>query len=54
LIQPKEMSDMYNALNEDYMFQESKDRAATMRANRQQVAARAGRRWWRKASHRTG
>ena len=45
---------MYNALNEDYMFQEIKDRTEPVRAARQQAAARAGRRWWRKASHRAG
>jgi hypothetical protein len=48
------MNEMYNGLNEDYMFQEMKDRTQNMRAARQQVAARAGRRWWRKASHRAG
>ena len=45
---------MYNALSEDYMIQQSRDRVDNMRAARQQVASRAGRRWWRKASHRTG
>jgi len=45
---------MYNALNEDFMIQQSKDRVENMRAARQQAAARAGRRWWRKASHRAG
>ncbi len=45
---------MYNALNEDYMIQQSKDRVENMRVARQQAASRAGRRWWRKASHRAG
>ena len=45
---------MYNALNEDFMIQQSKDRVENMRVARQQAAARAGRRWWRKASHRAG
>ena len=45
---------MYNALNEDYMFQEMHDRVARM----QTIRGKAGhgtetapnRRWWRKAA----
>jgi hypothetical protein len=42
---------MYNALNVDYMFQQMDERTAGMRTARQEVAARVGRRWWRKATH---
>ncbi len=45
---------MYNALNEDFLIQQSKDRVENMRVARQQTAARAGRRWWRRAAHRAG
>ena len=51
----KEMSTMYSPLNEDYMFQEMKNRTESLlRPHRQDVAARAGRRWWRRATHRAG
>lgn len=42
---------MYNALNEDFMFQEMADRAASMRGVR---TNRERRRWWRKAALRAG
>jgi hypothetical protein len=43
---------MYSPLNEDFMFQEMKNRADALRAPiREDIAARAGRRWWRRAAH---
>lgn len=47
---------MYSPLNEDFMFQEMKTRTDAMvrRARTKDVAARAGRRWWRRAAHRAG
>ena len=50
---------MYSPLNEDYMFQEMKNRTDGLRRpRRQDAAARAGRRWWRRAvsqsAHRAG
>jgi hypothetical protein len=46
---------MYNSLNEDFMFQEMKTRRdALRRPTREDIAARAGRRWWRRATHRAG
>ena len=46
---------MYNPLNEDFMFQEMKTRTdACASARTEDVAARAGRRWWRAAAHRAG
>ena len=51
----KEMSQMYSPLNEDYMFQEMKNRTDSLRRpHREDIAARAGRRWWRRAAHRAG
>jgi hypothetical protein len=47
------MSTMYSPLNEDYMFEEMKNRREAMhRPLREDIAARAGRRWWRRATHR--
>jgi hypothetical protein len=50
------MSTMYSPLNEDYMFQEMKNRTESLLrpVHREDVAARAGRRWWRRATHRAG
>jgi hypothetical protein len=49
------MSTMYSPLNEDYMFEEMKNRTDGMRRpHREDIAARAGRRWWRRAAHRAG
>jgi hypothetical protein len=49
----QEMSPMYNALNEQYMFQQLDDRAAAMRAVRSAGAARNhDRRWWRRSTRR--
>ncbi len=43
---------MYSPLNEDYMFEEMKNRRdALSRPSREDIAARAGRRWWRRATH---
>ncbi len=43
---------MYNALNEDVMFQEMRDRVDRMQASRGAAAPiTQGRRWWRKAAH---
>ena len=40
---------MYNALNEDAMFADVRDRADRLRAGREASAVRrSGRRWWRK------
>ena len=51
----KEMSTMYSPLNEDYMFEEMKTRTDAMRRpRREDIAARAGRRWWRRTAHRAG
>jgi hypothetical protein len=49
---------MYNALNEQYMFQELHDRTAGMHAVRaarhtSQDAHRGERRWWRRGTRRT-
>ena len=49
------MSTMYSPLNEDYMFQEMKNRTESLlRPHREDIAARAGRRFWRRAAHRAG
>ena len=46
---------MYSPLNEDLMFQEMKDRTERLlRPQGGDIAARAGRRWWRRATHRAG
>ncbi len=45
---------MYDPLSEVYMLQQFNERRNSDRRPRQELAARAGRRWWRKASHRTG
>ena len=46
---------MYSPLNEDFMFEEMKTRTDGMRRVRKEdVAARAGRRFWRRAAHRAG
>ncbi len=46
---------MYSPLNEDLMFQEMKNRSERLtRPYRDDIAARAGRRWWRRATHRAG
>ncbi len=45
---------MYNALNEQYMFQEQHDRTAAMHAARAPRDTQHGtRRWWRKGTRRT-
>ena len=44
---------MYNALNEQYMFQQQHDRTAGMHAVRAARDTEGGnRRWWRKGSRR--
>jgi hypothetical protein len=49
------MSTMYSPLNEDYMFEEMKNRRDGMRRPvRQDIAARAGRRWWRRTVNKSG
>lgn len=46
---------MYSPLNEDLMFQEMQNRKERLlRPQREDIAARAGRRWWRRATHRAG
>ena len=46
---------MYSPLNEDYMFQEMKNRTDSLiRPHRADIAARAGRRWWRRAVKESG
>ncbi|MCW2761924.1 MAG: hypothetical protein JWR85_2125 [Marmoricola sp.] len=42
---------MYNALNEDYMFQETRERVARLNTRRTKDTPRPNRRWWRKAAH---
>jgi hypothetical protein len=49
------MTMMYSPLNEEYLFQEMKDRTDSLRRpRREDIAARAGRRWWRRSAHRAG
>jgi hypothetical protein len=49
------MSTMYSPLNEDLMFQEMKNRADRLiRPQQEDIAARAGRRWWRRSSRHSG
>jgi hypothetical protein len=48
------MSEMYDPLSEVYMVQKLDESRKRMRTSPQELATRAGRRWWRKASHRTG
>jgi len=48
------MTEMYDPLSEVYMIQKMNENRNNMRRPNQDLAARAGRRWWRKASHRTG
>lgn len=46
---------MYSPLNEEFMFEEMKQRAdAIRRPRREEIAARTGRRWWRRTAHRAG
>ena len=46
---------MYSPLNEDYMFEEMKHRTDSLRRpRREDIAARAGRRWWRRAGNQSG
>lgn len=46
---------MYSPLNEDLMFQEMKNRTERLvRPQQEDIASRAGRRWWRRTSHRAG
>ena len=43
---------MYNALNEDVMFQEMRDRIDRMQGSRATgSSARQVRRWWRRTAH---
>jgi hypothetical protein len=45
---------MYNALNEQYMFQSQQDRTTGMHALRTPQATHHGdRRWWRRSPRRT-
>jgi hypothetical protein len=49
------MTMMYSPLNEEFMFEEMKQRAdAIRRPRREEIAARTGRRWWRRTAHRAG
>ena len=41
---------MYNALNEDYMFQVIHDRADQMSGRHTSAHVRPDRRWWRKVA----
>jgi hypothetical protein len=51
----KEMTVMYSPLNEDFMFEEMKNRKESLlRPHRDDIAVRAGRRWWRRTAHRAG
>jgi hypothetical protein len=43
---------MYNALTEDLMFQETRDRAARMTPPPRKDMSVRRNRWWRKVSHR--
>ena len=44
---------MYNALNEQYMFQQQHDRTAALRAaHAPSNAPHGNRRWWRKGTRR--
>ena len=47
---------MYSPLNEEFMFDVMKQRADALRRpyNREDAAARAGRRWWRRTAHQSG
>jgi len=46
---------MYSPLNEDFMFEEMKTRGNAIRQpHREDIAVRAGRRWWRRTTHRAG
>jgi hypothetical protein len=47
------MSQMYNALNEQYMFQAQHDRVAGMHAvHAAREAHHGNRRWWRRGARR--
>jgi hypothetical protein len=49
------MSHMYSPLNEDFLLQDMRNRReALIRPLRDDAAARAGRRWWRRSAHRAG
>ena len=41
---------MYNALNEDYMFQVSHDRTAELDHQHRKAVSHPDRRWWRKVA----
>ena len=44
---------MYSPLNEYLVLQQNRDRTKdVVRHNREDIAVRAGRRWWRRAAHR--
>jgi hypothetical protein len=46
---------MYSPLNEYLVLQQNRSRKDdVVRHNREAIAARAGRRWWRRAAHRAG
>ncbi len=45
---------MYSPLNESFMFQDMEDRRRTLGTARNRAAARAGRRWWSRHTHRAG
>ncbi len=50
----EEMSHMYNALNEQFMFQEVRDRRAALSGIHDDLqGAHTGRRWWRRGDRRT-
>jgi hypothetical protein len=48
----EEMTTMYNAMDEDLMFQDMRERADAMRAARAGSSDRESRRWWRRSAQR--
>jgi hypothetical protein len=46
------MKMMYNAMDEELMFQDMRERADAMRAARAGGSDREGRRWWRRSAQR--
>jgi hypothetical protein len=48
------MNDMYNALNEDFLFQEMNDRIARMNGRRRKDSTHPNRRWWHRADRVAG
>jgi hypothetical protein len=46
------MTTMYNAMDEDLMFQDMRERADAMRAARAGSSDRETRHWWRRSTQR--